>query len=74
MQYQIEFLDDKNTIVSMVPKTAENPATAFGLVVEKGWPHGARTVHVIDSLGQLTTFSRPGPGGPLARDELNPRD
>ena len=56
MQYQIEFLDEVNTIVSMVPKIAESPAIAFQLVVEKGWPRGARTAHVIDSHGHLTVF------------------
>jgi hypothetical protein len=56
MQYQIEFLDDVNTIVCMMPKVADSPAVAFRLVVEKGWPQGARTAHVIDSHGHLTIF------------------
>ena len=56
MQYQIEFLDDLNTIVHMSPKVAESPAIAFQLVVKNGWPRGARTAHVIDSHGHLTVF------------------
>ena len=56
MQYQIEFLDDLNTIVRMMHTIAESPAIAFRLVVEKGWPRGALTAHVIDSYGQLTIF------------------
>lgn len=56
MQYQIEFLDDVNTIVRMAPTIAESPAIAFQLVLAKGWPRGARTAHVIDSHGHLTKF------------------
>ena len=56
MQYQIEFLDNVNTIVRMTPSIAESATIAFGLVVEKGWPHSALTAHVIDSYGQLTIF------------------
>ena len=56
MQYQIEFLDDVNTIVCMMPAVAESPVIAFRLVVENGWPHGARMAHVIDSHGHLTVF------------------
>ncbi len=56
MQYQIEFLDDLNTIVRMMQTITESPAIAFRLVVETGWPRGALTAHVIDSYGQLTTF------------------
>ena len=57
MQYQIEFLDDVHTIVRMMPTIAESPAMAFRLVVEKGWPPGAVTAHVIDSYGHLTVFN-----------------
>jgi hypothetical protein len=56
MQYQIEFLDDLNTIVRMKHAIAGSPEIAFGLVVEKGWPRGALTAHVIDSYGHLTVF------------------
>ena len=56
MHYHIEFLDGLNTIVRMMHTIAESPAIAFRLVVEKGWPHGAMTAHVIDSYGQLTIF------------------
>jgi len=56
MQYQIEFLDDLNTIVRMMHTIAESHAIAFQLVVDKGWPHGALTAHVIDSYGKLTIY------------------
>ena len=59
MQYQIEFLDDANTIVRMMHTIAESPAIAFRLVVERGWSPCALTAHVIDSYGQLTIF-KPG--------------
>jgi hypothetical protein len=63
MQFQIEFLDEVNTIVSMTPAIAESPAIAFRLVIEKGWPYGARTAHVIDSQGHLTIFKPPAKSG-----------
>jgi hypothetical protein len=56
MQYQIEFLDDLNTIVRMMHTIAESHAIAFQLVVEKGWPPGALTARVIDEYGQLAIF------------------
>ncbi len=56
MQYQIEFLDEANTIVRMMPAEATNAATAFHLAVEKGWPPGALTARVIDEYGQLAIF------------------
>ncbi len=56
MQYQIEFLDDANTIVRMMHTIAESPAIAFELAIERGWPPCALTAHVIDSYGQLTIF------------------
>jgi hypothetical protein len=68
MQYDVEFLDDLNTIVHMMPTTAESPAIAFQRVVEKGWPPGALTAHVIDGFGQLTVFKAQSPRNP--RDRL----
>jgi hypothetical protein len=56
VQYQIEFLDDADTIVRMMPTIAESPAIAFRLAVEEGWPHGAATARVIDGYGHLTIF------------------
>ena len=56
MQYQIEFLDDANTIVRMMHAEATSPAIAFHVVVEKGWPPGALTARVIDEYGQLSIF------------------
>jgi hypothetical protein len=56
MQYQIEFLDNLNTIVRMMHTIAESPAKAFRLVVKSGWPPGALTARVIDSYGKLTVF------------------
>ena len=52
MQYQIEFLDDANTIVRMMRTEARSPPIAFRLVVKKGWPHGALTARVIDNYGR----------------------
>ena len=54
MQYEIEFLDGLSTIVRIMHANAESPATAFRLVVEKGWPPGALTARVFDQYGQLT--------------------
>ncbi len=56
MQYQIEFLDDLNTIVCMMHTVAESPAIAFRIVIESGWPRGALTARVIDEYGHLTVF------------------
>ena len=72
MQYQIEFLDDVNTIVRMAPTIAESPAIAFQLVLAKGWPRGARTAHVIDSHGHLTKFKIQANDGVDVPDRLQP--
>jgi hypothetical protein len=52
MQYQIEFLDDANTIVRMMHREARSPAIAFLHVVDKGWPPGALTAIVFDHYGR----------------------
>ncbi len=52
MQYQIEFIDDANTIVDMMHMEAESPAIAFQLVVERGWPPGAMAARVFDNYGR----------------------
>lgn len=56
MQYHIEFLDDVNTIIFMMPKVAESSETALRLVVENGWPRGSHTAHVFDRLGHVRIF------------------
>ena len=56
MLYQIEFLDNANTIVRMTNAEAGSPAIAFRLVVEKGWPPCALTARVIDTYGHATIF------------------
>jgi hypothetical protein len=55
MQYQIEFLDNANTVVRMVHANAGSPAIAFRLVVEKGWPTGALMAR-IRQLWAARTF------------------
>ena len=52
MQYQIEFIEDANTIVHMMHVEAGSPASAFLLVVEKGWPPGSLTARVFDKYGR----------------------
>ncbi len=56
MQYQIEFIEDANTIVHMIHVEAGSPATAFQLVVEKGWPPGAMAARVFDNCGLSRSF------------------
>jgi hypothetical protein len=81
MRYHVEFLDDLNTIVSMVSTIAEDPQIAFQLGVEKGWPRGAVMAQVIDSNNQLTVVKKDeaSPAYPRPRltaqawpDELQP--
>ena len=52
MQYQIEFLDDANTIVRMMHREARSPAVAFLHMVKTGWPPGALSARVFDHYGR----------------------
>ena len=55
-RYQIEFIEEANTIVHMMHVEAGSPATAFQLVVANGWPPGAIAARVFDNNGLARTF------------------
>ena len=52
MQYQIEFLDDANSIVRVMHAEARSRGTALLLVVENDWPPDALTACVVDRHGR----------------------
>ena len=70
MQYQIEFLDNANRVVGVKRAKVVNPAIAFLLVVDQGWPPNALTARVVDEYGHCgPSVSKPH----ASREDGQPR-